>query len=195
MRMDRSAIRTQTGRTTARSGFRALLPALAGVIVLLSGVAAVVTPPAPPAGAVAAPAQGWTTVEAPLPADAGTGSTNPDVYTSSSACPAANGCVTVGWYKDTSGKAWGLIETQSGTTWTDTEAPQPSNAGSGSDQGLWIGSSDCGISQPCHAVSCPTATSCVAVGEYLDTAGYALPVVETLSGGSWNAAEAPLPSD
>ncbi len=194
MRMDRSVTRTRTRRPAARSGLRALLPALAGVIVLLSGVAAVVTPPAP-AGAVTPPAPGWTTVEAPLPTDAGNGSTNPDVYTSSSVCPAANGCVTVGWYKDTAGKAWGLIESQSGTTWTETEAPQPNNAGSGSDQGLWIGSQNCGIFQPCHAVSCPSATSCVAVGQYLDTAGYSEPVVETLSGGSWSATEAPLPSD
>ena len=194
MRMDRSVTRTQTRRTAARSGFRALLPALAGVIVLLSGVAAVVTPPAP-AGALTPPAPGWTTIEAPLPADAGNGSTNPDVYTSSSVCPAANGCVTVGWYNDTAGKAWGLIESQSGTTWTETEAPQPNNAGSGADQGLWIGSQNCGIYQPCHAVACPSATSCVAVGQYLDTAGYSEPVVETLSGGSWKATEAPLPSD
>ncbi len=192
--MDRSASRTRNHPTKVRAGLRALVSALAGVIVLLSGVAAVVTPSAP-AAAATAPAQGWTTVEAPLPADSGTGSTNPDVYTASSVCPAANGCITVGWYKDTSDKAWGLIETQSGTTWTDTEAPQPSNAGSGADQGLWIGSQDCGIYQPCHAVSCPTATFCVGVGEYLDTAGYSLPVVETLSGGSWSAAEGALPSD
>ncbi len=56
------------------------------------------------------------------------------------------------------GSPWGLIETQNGTTWTDTEAPQPENAGSGSEQGLWIGSRQCGIYEPCHAVSCPNAS-------------------------------------
>jgi hypothetical protein len=152
----------------------------------------------PPAGAaVSAPAQGWTTTEAPLPADAGNGSTNPEVYPASSSCAVANACVTVGWYYDDGSPqhAWGLIEQQNGTSWTDTEAPQPSNAGSGTHQGFWFGSDDCGYNLPCRAVSCPAAGTCYAVGEYLDTAGYAEPVVDTLSNGTWTSSEAPVPSN
>jgi hypothetical protein len=176
---------------------RAWLAPLAGVALVLAGLAAVLTPMAPAAATAPAPAQGWTTLEAPLPSDSGNGTTNPDVYTASTACPIANGCITVGWYKDdgTPQKVWGLIETQNGTTWTDTEAPQPGNAGSGSEQGLWIGSQQCGIYVPCHAISCPSPSSCVAVGNYLDTSGFSLPLVETMSGGNWSATGAPLPSD
>ncbi len=179
------------GRRSA-SPVRAKVSALACVALLLSGLGALLTP----AAAVASPpAQGWTTQEAPLPSDSGNGSTNPDVYTASSVCPAANGCVTVGWYSDTAGKAWGLIEQQNGTAWSDTEAPQPSNAGSGTNQGFWFGSRQCGFTTPCRAVSCPSAASCVAVGGYLDTQGYSEPVIDTLSGGTWSSAEGPLPSD
>jgi len=181
-----------TGRRTSTPG-RWLAP-LAAVVTLLAGLAVLLVPAAP-AAAVTPPAQGWTTTEAPLPPDSGNGSTNPDVYLASSACPVANGCVSVGWYFDTTGRPWGLIEAQNGTTWTDTEAPQPPNHGTGPDQGLWFGSQECGFDLPCRAVSCPTATSCVAVGQYLDTAGYAEPVVDTLSNGSWTSAEGPLPSD
>ena len=107
----------------------------------------------------------------------------------------SNGCVTVGWYDDTAGHAWGLIETQSGTGWTETQAPQPSNAGSGTDQELRLGASDCGELLPCRPVSCPSANFCVAVGQYKDTAGYLQPVVETYANGSWTAAPGALPSD
>ncbi len=148
-----------------------------------------------PAGAVTAPAQGWATVQAPLPTDAGTGSTDPQVYTASTVCPVANGCVTVGWYNDTSGKTWGLIETQNGTSWTDTEAPQPANSGTGSDQGFWFGSQSCGFDAPCRAVSCPTTTSCTAVGQYTNSGGDPAPVVDTLTSGTWTSQEGALPAD
>jgi hypothetical protein len=168
---------------------QAILTPLFGVVVMFAGLGFLVAPA--PAGA-APPAQGWTTTQAPLPADAGT---NPRVYTASTTCPAANACVLVGWYDDAAGHAWGLIEQQNGTTWTDTEAPQPSNAGSGANQGLWLGSSACGFADPCRAVSCPTTTFCVAVGGYNDTAGHEEPLVETLSNGSWSASAGPLPGD
>jgi hypothetical protein len=174
---------------------RVLVAPFSGVVVLLAGLGFLLAPAVP--AAAAPPAQGWTTTEAPLPSDSGNGTTNPGVYTASSACPSANACITVGWYKDagTPQKVWGLIETQNGTTWTDTEAPQPSNAGTGTNQGLWIGSQGCGIYEPCHAISCPSATSCVAVGSYFDTSGFLVPLVETMSGGTWSATAAPLPSD
>ena len=143
----------------------------------------------------APPAQGWTTTEGPLPADAGNGSTDPQAYVSSSACPAANVCVSVGWYSDTSGHTWGLIETQNGTTWTDTEAPQPSDSGTGSNQGFWFGSQSCGFAQPCRAVSCPSASFCVAVGQYMDSGGFRQAVIETDTNGTWTSSTAALPSD
>jgi hypothetical protein len=169
------------------------LAPLSGVVVLLAGLGFLLTP-APPVGA-APPSQGYTATEAPLPNDA---NANPNVYTATTTCPVPNGCVVVGWYSDTANRPWGLIEQQNGPTWTDTRAPQPSNAGSGTNQGLWLGSAQCGtvgFYELCHAVSCPTATTCYAVGQYLDTAGFSEPVIETLSNGTWTSAESPLPAN
>ena len=148
-----------------------------------------------PAGAVTPPPQGWAVVQAPLPADAGTGATDPNVYTATTTCPAANSCVTVGWYDDTSAETWGQIETQNGTSQTVTEAPQPANSGTGAQQGFWFGSQNCGFDAPCRAVSCPTTTSCVAVGQYMDSSGFLQPVVDTLSNGTWTSQEGALPAD
>ncbi len=179
---------------SAHRGVRRLVLPFVAAISLLSGLGVLAVGSGP--AAAAPPAQGWTTMEAPLPSDAGNGSTNPHVYTSGSSCGAANACVTVGWYDDTGGHTWGLIEQQNGTSWTETEAPQPSsNSGTGSEQGFWFGSADCGFLSPCRPVSCPTASSCVAVGSYNDTDGFQEPVVDTLSGGTWTSQEPPLPSD
>jgi len=175
------------------AGLRAMLAPLAATVTLLAGLGALLAPASP--SAATAPAQGWTTQEAPLPPDAGNGSTNPAVYLASSSCPTPTGCVAAGWYFDTADHPWGLIEAQSGSTWTQTEAPEPLNAGTGVHQGLWLGSQFCGISYPCQAISCPTATSCVAVGSYSDTSGYSRPVIETRSNGTWTAMEAPVPPD
>jgi hypothetical protein len=169
------------------------LASLAAVLLLSCLIGAIASDV--PAGAVAPPTPGWTTTQAPLPADAGTGAADPSVYTASSTCPAANACVTVGWYNDTSGQTWGMVETQNGTTWNDTEAPQPSNAGAGADQGFWFGSQDCGFDAPCRAVSCPSTTACVAVGQYMDSSGFLQPVVDTLANGTWSSQEGALPAD
>ncbi len=178
--------------TRPKGAIRVLMAPLSGVVVLLAGLGFLLTPSAP---AAAAPAQGWTTTEAPLPNDAGSSSPQPNVYTSGSSCGAANACVTVGWYDDAASHFWGLIEQQNQTSWTDTEAPQPSNSGQGAEQGFWFGSEGCGFLAPCRPVSCPTPSSCVAVGSYNDTAGFQEPVVDTLSGGTWTSQEPPLPSD
>jgi hypothetical protein len=158
-------------------------------------VAAIAVPAPIGVGAAPGPAPGWSTVEAPLPTDSGNGSTNPNVYMASSACPAPTGCISVGWYDDTSGHAWGLIETQSGAAWTDTQAPQPSQAGTGIDQGVFIGSQGCGVVDVCHAISCPSTSFCIAVGGFFDTSAHSQPLLETMTNGNWVGTEAPLPGD
>jgi hypothetical protein len=163
---------------------------LSGVVVLLAGLGFLLGPAVP--AAAQPPAQGWTTTQAPLPNDAGT---DPRTYIATATCPAANACLMVGWYNDTGNRPWGMIEQQNGTTWTDTEAPEPSNHGTGGNQGLWLGSEQCGYILPCRAATCPSPGLCIAVGQYLDTAGFGQPVVETESNGTWTASEPPLPSD
>ncbi len=202
--MRRLSIRRATdSRSATRSGIphqarlvRVLVTPLSAVVVLLAGLGFLLAPATP--AAAQPPAQGWTTTEAPLPTDSGNGSTNPEVYTAGSSCPAVNACVMAGWYLDTNGKAWGLIENQNGTNWTETEAPQPNNAGSGAKQDLRIGAANCGEQIPCRPVSCPTVTFCVAVGQFNDdggSSGYTEPLIETFSNGSWAAIQSPLPGD
>jgi hypothetical protein len=174
---------------------RVLATPFAGAVVLLAGLGFLLGPVSTATAGALPPAQGWTSTEAPLPADAGNGSTNPHVYLASTSCPSTSGCVAAGWYSDTAGQVWGLIEQQSGSGWNVIEAPQPANAGTGANQGLWLGSSGCGLSSPCRAVSCPTASFCVAVGQYQITTTDNAAVIETLSGGSWTAMQAPVPGD
>jgi hypothetical protein len=44
------------------------------------------------------------------------------------------------------------------------------------------------------AMACPSASSCVAIGEYTDTSRHQQGVVVTGSGSSWAAAETPVPA-
>jgi hypothetical protein len=85
-------------------------------------------------------------------------------------------------YADTSGNHQGLLLTLAGGSWSEEGAPLPADA-SPSDHHVSL-----------YSVSC-AATSCAAVGTYNDGAANGQGVVETLSGGSWSAAEAPVPSD
>ena len=176
-------------------GRRPTLAALVAVIAFLGVLGAAIVSAGPAGAAVTPPAQGWNSTEAALPANAGTATTLGNVIISSSSCPAVNGCVSVGGYHDTGTLPWGVIETQNGTSWTETQAPEPSNAGTGGNQGFWFGSQNCGNSQPCRAVSCPSAGFCVAVGEFSDSAGFDQPVVDTLANGAWTSAQGALPSD
>ncbi|MGH9016692.1 MAG: putative Ig domain-containing protein, partial [Acidimicrobiales bacterium] len=99
-------------------------------------------------------------------------------------CPAAGSCVAIGGYDDTAGHAQGLIETLSAGVWTPLEAPLPADA-----------------DQPAHefptvslsGLACPQAGSCVIVGSYPVSAGN-VGLIETLSGATWTASQAPLPT-
>jgi hypothetical protein len=107
----------------------------------------------------------WRATGAPLPAD---------TSTSTVSCGAVGRCVAVG--------ARGLLDTLSDGTWTTTEAPLPAFANSTSGQRVVLLSS----------VSCASAGNCVAVGSYQDRSG-SRGLVETLSGGTWTATNAPAP--
>jgi len=122
----------------------------------------------------------WTATEAPLPSNA---ASSPDASVSGVSCPSASQCVAVGYYQDTSGDTQGLLLTWSGSSWTAVEAPLPSNAEQDNE------------SAGVYGVSCPSASQCVAVGEYQDASGNDQGLLLTGSGSSWTAAEAPLPAD
>ncbi|HEY1828402.1 MAG TPA: hypothetical protein VGF87_10295 [Acidimicrobiales bacterium] len=175
------------------SGSRSAVASVGLCLAAIIATVAAAVLPAAVAGAASPPAQGWTTLQAPLPSDKGS---NPDVYIASSTCPAANSCVSAGSYEDTSGHYWGLIETQSGTGWAQTEAPEPNGSGTGTAQYAELGSAFCLIALTgCQAVSCPAANQCVTVGMYKDAAGDYYGMIDTLDNGMWTSVQAPEPSD
>jgi hypothetical protein len=81
-----------------------------------------------------------------------------------------------------------LVDTQSGGARTAKGLPLPADAAA--DQ-KWSQYGDTAIG----AVACPSAGACVATAGYVTTANEILPLIETLAGGTWTAAKAPLPGD
>jgi hypothetical protein len=120
----------------------------------------------------------WTATQAPVPANAAAGSGG---IPSPVACASATTCVTAGYYADTSGNLQGLLLTKSGTTWTAAQAPVP--VGADAHPRVSIGS-----------VACPSATACVAVGNYYDSSGTQQGLLLTGFGAAWTATQAPLPT-
>ena len=121
----------------------------------------------------------WTATEVPLPANA---APEPDFNLASVACPSASSCVAADSYTDSSGGQQGLLVTGSGTSWTAAEASLPANAAASPDVNL-------------NSVACPSASSCVAVGDYNDSSGNMQGLLVTGSGTSWTATEAPVPAN
>jgi lysophospholipase L1-like esterase len=119
----------------------------------------------------------WSATTAPLPPDAVNGETSLNGFGGAS-CPPVGGCTVVGSYGSThqGPGASGVILTQSGKTWTASEAPPP--------EGQSPGFSDLG------SVSCPKLGSCVAGGDDGLNA-----ILATQSGSTWTTTISPLPSD
>ncbi|MGA2519703.1 MAG: hypothetical protein ABSG81_02665 [Acidimicrobiales bacterium] len=149
---------------------------LAAAAVLLAMSAVVMVTGTHAAGA----AISWSAANPPLPADAVPGQ---GVTLLASSCPADGWCVAVGDYlaqTPTTTYEAGLIESESGGTWTATESPLPTSAGADPQALL-------------EAVSCPSVGSCVATGRYVDASGATQGLVEQLSNSAWSATTAVLP--
>lgn len=121
----------------------------------------------------------WLAAAAPLPADA---AADPYAIVHTAACPSATACIAGGSYTDASGQRRGLLLTGSGTTWTAAPAPVPSDSNASQNVTLL-------------STACPTATSCIVAGYYLDSSFTYQGVLLSGWGTSWTATEAPLPSD
>ncbi|MGH3150653.1 MAG: hypothetical protein ACRDOB_07985, partial [Streptosporangiaceae bacterium] len=120
----------------------------------------------------------WTATTSPLPAS----DLNPEL--TAVTCRSASSCVAVGSYQvsSSSGGSLPLLVTGSGSSWTAVKAP------------LVAG----GPRVPAEAldtVSCPAASSCVAIGTFADANNKAQILLMSESGSSWSAAEGPLPSN
>ncbi|MGO9333959.1 MAG: IPT/TIG domain-containing protein [Acidimicrobiales bacterium] len=118
----------------------------------------------------------WIPTKAPLPRGV---ADDLNVYLAGVACPAPGWCVVTGSYGVGTG-AVGLIETLTGGLWTAAEAPLPRGAANNAIVGL-------------RALTCPSTSSCVATGDYVDSSNHGQGLIESFSGGTWTPTEAPLP--
>jgi hypothetical protein len=126
----------------------------------------------------------WTPIRAPLPGDA---AANPAAYLFGLACPATGTCVAVGHYNSGNGQSENLIESLSGGTWTPSAGPLPAGAPA---RQKWSASTLPGF----DAIACPAAGDCVAAGTDSGRNAAVAGMIDTLSGGTWSAAQAPLPA-
>ncbi len=124
-----------------------------------------------------------TTPPPPLPGNAGSGGNHNGGVTAVSC--AFDGCVAVGFYRDSSGGSRGLAETVDSTgAVTAAEGPQPGDAASGSSTDGTF-----------NAVSCLSVTDCVAGGQYRNAvATNRVAFLDNLGGGTWSTVPAPVPS-
>ena len=170
-----------TGRRSAGRWVRvrgAAAVALASVLALCAG--AVLT--AGQAGA-AAPTPGWTAGQTLAPTGPDRPGLNPNATWSSVSCVSAVFCAGAGYYSGTSSDL-PMLGVETNGIWKTQEAPLPSNAGANAPSRL-------------SSVSCAAVGACVAVGFY-EVAGQPVTehaVVETLTGGTWSALDAPVPPD
>jgi hypothetical protein len=103
----------------------------------------------------------WNTVSSPNPSGA------IHSYLTSVSCTSSSACMATGFWTDGSGAEHTLAEQYNGSSWSVLTSPDP---GSGTDPQL-------------SSVSCASATSCIAAGNYL-TPSYTL-LAEHWNGSSW----------
>jgi hypothetical protein len=138
----------------------------------------------PQAGLLAWNGTTWTATRAPLPADAFTREENATLGGVS--CPADGVCYAGGGYLQSAGPTQtsnqGMLLTLSGGKWSAATAPLPADASANPDVSI-------------GGMSCPTTTSCTAVGSYEDPSDDQFGLILTLSDGTWSAAAAPIGAD
>ncbi len=89
-------------------------------------------------------------------------------------CPSATSCFAVGGYSTSSARST-LVEQWNGTTWSIITSPNPSGA-------TWT---------TLNGVSCPSTTSCYAVGYYLTGSTPNQTLVEHWDGANWSIVTSP----
>jgi CSLREA domain-containing protein len=131
----------------------------------------------------------WTPTTAPTTDLSPASSTTVNLNLSGVSCGSPTLCVATGSYSDSAGATDGLVETgsRSGSTWTWAAGTLPTT-------GLVPTSQASSFVTPV-GVSCGSATSCVAVGTYRDSAAGVDGLIETgaLSGSTWTWAAITAP--
>ncbi len=116
---------------------------------------------------------GWTTVPSPNPPAVGTNDMLEAV-----ACTAAEDCWAVG-VDAASEIPQALIEEDAGSGWAIVAGPTPPG---GQFSGL-------------YGVTCVSAVDCWAVGNYTDSAGEQVPLIEQNTGSGWSVVSSPTPPE
>lgn len=99
-------------------------------------------------------------------------------YLQGVSCTSASSCVAVGFYLDGSGASHAFAEGWNGTTWTLESVPEPSGA----------------QNSVLNAVSCSSASTCAAVGDYTNTSGVEVTLAEHWNGVAWAVQSTPSPA-
>jgi hypothetical protein len=115
---------------------------------------------------------GWTGEAPPFP------SGSPQNELSAISCSSAKSCVAVGTWQSARYVPYSLAESWNGSTWSVKATPQPLETAESFLTG----------------VSCATATTCEAVGRYIDHQDVQKVLVERWSAGKWSALTAPEPA-
>src|SRR5207244_2307967 len=92
-------------------------------------------------------------------------------------CASTTFCVAVGFKSNDGNTFQTLVETWNGTNWSVTPSP---NLGDNNDSFA--------------SVSCPSATSCVAVGVHTKPSQLGPTLIETWNGTSWSVTHSPNPN-
>jgi hypothetical protein len=117
----------------------------------------------------------WTIQPTPNPVGTNVG----PVYLEAVSCASATSCTAVGHYASPSGlHQFPLAEHWDGTAWALQAAPRPAHSSHTFLDG----------------VSCRTATSCIAVGYYLNSTGAYVTLAEHWNGTAWQVQATPSPA-
>lgn len=130
-----------------------------------------------PGGWIATSAETWNGVRWTRTITRNPGGHN-GTYLAGVSCTAANTCTAVGTYRTPSLQRKTLVETWNGVSWSKVSSPNP---------GSTIGSA-------LAAVSCTSATACVAVGNYVASTQYNT-LVLSWNGTTWTKMSSPSPAD
>jgi hypothetical protein len=124
----------------------------------------------------------WTANPAPLPGDAAAPGSD-DSFLKSVDCPSDGSCVAVGAYDNSSGREVAFMDTLTSGIWSTMEAPLPADAATGSSAGAVF-----------KDVSCSSVGVCTAVGDYDNSTGDTVGLIDSLSSGAWTSLAAPQPA-
>jgi hypothetical protein len=155
---------------------------IAASAVAAAGPSALATPALAAAAGPAASSPDWTATPLPNPPGVDALSFQPAAIS----CSSATDCTGGGSYflRSSPNSQTAALLTLTGTTWAAAPAPLPADAAPAGHQHALVAS-----------VSCPSAASCFAGGNYAQSPGASQGMLLTRSGGKWSAMAAPVPAN